>query len=641
MEPNNEAVENGRGVNPAFDPSPENEKPKQNSGLPGLTKEKNGLESPAKDKDDDKPIKERPQWDNQWQFLMSCIATSVGLGNVWRFPFVAYQNGGGAFLLPYIVVLLLIGKPMYFLETSLGQFSSSNCVKIWALSPAMKGTGYAQALSAVYVVSYYMSIVGLCLYYLAMSFQGTLPWAVCEPEWTNCVPSGESFNASEIDGEPVSSAELYFTRTVLRQSDGIDDGIGTPLWDLTLCLFASWVIVFVIVARGVKSSGKAAYFLALFPYVVMFILLIRAVTLPGADRGIMFFITPQWEKILELRVWYAAVTQAFFSLSVCSGALIMFSSYNNFSQNVYRDSLIVTTLDTCTSLISGITIFGVLGNLAYQLGYENISDVIGSGGSSLAFISYPDAIAQSPFVPQLFAALFFLMMTVLGVGSGVALHSTVNTILLDAFPKLPTIYMSLITCSCGFLLGLVYVTPGGQYILELVDHYGGTFMRLFAAIIETIGVFWIYGLENMCVDIQYMLGIKVSFYWRICWGIVTPVMMIAVFFYSFITTEELLFGETYEYPQSAYIAGWLLQYAGIALIPLLVCITLWKYRSSDFVETVKRSFRHKPTYGPKVPEKREGWLQFRSDAKYERHMKRKNWFHHIGLSLIGGYDVRR
>ncbi|XP_049699566.2 sodium-dependent nutrient amino acid transporter 1 isoform X2 [Helicoverpa armigera] len=548
MEPNGvNVVEDGSRVNPGFNPEPENG---------DLSKKKDlttdFLESQITDAAKPATENERQQWDNQYQFLMSCIATSVGLGNVWRFPFIAYQNGGGAFLIPYIIVLILIGKPMYYLETSLGQFSSSNCVKVWALSPAMKGTGYAQALSALYVVSYYMSIVGLCLYYLVMSFQSTLPWALCRPEWENCVPSGQTANDTELTGEPVSSAELYFTKTILRQSDGIHDGIGAPIWDLTLSLFVSWLIIFLIVARGVKSSGKAAYFLALFPYVVMFILLIRAVTLPGAEMGILFFITPKWEKILEMRVWYAAVTQVFFSLSACSGALIMFSSFNNFSQNVYRDSMIVTTLDTFTSLISGITIFGILGNLAFQLGYDNINDVIGSGGSSLAFISYPDAIAQSPFVPQLFAALFFLMMAVLGVGSGVALFSTINTILIDAFPKVPIIYMSAINCTICFLVGLVYVTPGGQYILELVDYYGGTFMRLFAAIIETMGVFWIYGLENMCLDIEYMLGLKSSIYWRVCWGIVTPIMMMVVFFYSLITTEELLFGGTYEYPQGAY-----------------------------------------------------------------------------------------
>ncbi|KAL0841250.1 hypothetical protein ABMA28_014976 [Loxostege sticticalis] len=636
MDSNQEtAVGTGATENKGFDTSPENgitpELTKQD-----LAKQEQGDAGVEKTKTKEDRAKERPKWDNQIEFLMSCIATSVGLGNVWRFPFVAYQNGGGAFLIPYVIVLLVIGKPMYYLETVLGQFSSSNCVKIWRLSPAMKGTGYAQALGASLVLSYYVSIIALCLYYLSMSFQSTLPWALCNPEWESiayCVPSGMSVPPG-VNG--TSSAELYFTQTVLRQSNGIDDGIGAPLWDLTLCLLASWAIIFIIVARGVKSSGKAAYFLAIFPYIVMIILLIRAVTLEGAGTGILYFLTPQWSKILEVGVWYAAVTQVFFSLSVCSGALIMFSSYNGFRQNVYRDSMIVTTLDTFTSLMSGITIFGILGNLAFQLNQEDVGQVIGSGGSSLAFISYPDAIAQSPFVPQLFSVLFFLMMAVLGIGSGVALLSTVNTILLDAFPRVPTIYMSAISCSAGFLIGLVYVTPGGQYILELVDYYGGTFMRLFAAIAETIGVFWIYGLENICIDIEFMLGVKCSFYWRICWSIVTPAIMIAVFLYAMVTTENLTFG-TYVYPDAAYIAGNALQYIGIALVPLFIIGALWKYRSGNFIETVKTAFRKKKTYGPNDEVLCEEWHQFRSDAKFDRELKRKNWFHHIGMILIGGY----
>ncbi|KAL4713240.1 hypothetical protein ACJJTC_013170 [Scirpophaga incertulas] len=585
---------------------------------------------------------ERPKWDNQLEFLMSCIATSVGLGNVWRFPFVAYQNGGGAFLIPYIIVLLIIGKSMYYLETVLGQFSNSNCVKIWALSPAMKGTGYTQALGASFVLSYYVSIIALCLYYLAMSFSSELPWAVCNPSWKNYAQCVESGSLNEGIKNPISSAQLYFTETVLKQSDGIHDGIGAPLWDLTLCLLASWVIIFVIVARGVKSSGKASYFLALFPYVIMFILLIRAVTLPGAKDGILFFLTPDWNKILEVKVWYAAVTQCFFSLSVCSGALIMFSSYNSFSQNVYRDSMIVTTLDTLTSLLSGITIFGIIGNLAYQLNYTDISQVVGSGGASLAFVSYPDAIAKSPFLPQLFAVMFFVMMAVLGVGSGVALLSTVNTILLDAFPRVPTIYMSAMTCTAGFLVGLVYVTPGGQYILELVDYYGGTFMRLFAAIAETIGVFWIYGLENICLDIEYMLGIKTSFYWRICWAILTPFIMVSVFIYALANTKDLVYGGDgadggYIYPDSAYFAGKGLQYIGMALIPLFIIIALWKYRTGNFILTVKSAFRKEDTYGPQCEDNREKWRQFKADAKLDQDIKRKNWFHHIALTLYGGY----
>ncbi|CAH2106398.1 unnamed protein product [Euphydryas editha] len=581
---------------------------------------------------------ERVMWGNQIEFLMSCIATSVGLGNVWRFPFVAYQNGGGAFLIPYIIVLLLIGKPMYYVEVVLGQFSSRNTVRVWAMAPAMKGIGYAQALACGYILSYYVSIIALCLYYLAMSFNATLPWSVCDPEWENCVPSGLTENVT-LTPNSTSSAELYFVRTVLQQVDGIDDGLGTPLWYLTLCLLASWVIIFIIVFKGVKSSGKASYFLAIFPYVIMIILLISTAILPGVGDGILFFITPQWDKLLELSVWYSAVTQVFFSLSVCTGPIIMFSSYNGFKQNVYRDAMIVTTLDTFTSLLSGITIFGILGNLAYVL-ERPVIEVVGSGGTGLAFISYPDAIAKT-FQPQLFSVLFFLMMLVLGIGSAVALLTAVNTILLDAFPRVPTTLMAAGSCIVGFSIGLIYVTPGGQYILELVDYYGGTFFVLSCGIAEIIGIFWIYGLENVCLDIEFMSNRKTSIYWRLCWGFITPAMMIIVFIYALISFEALVFGENYVYPVLAYVGGYLMLVCGILLIPLFIFTNMYKNKNAgSFRDILKKSFRPKSTWGPRSLDLRSEWKLFKEVAKTERQQMRTSWFKHICMIITGGYRRR-
>lgn len=123
---------------------------------------------------------------------------------------------------------------------------------------------------------------------------------------------------------------------MLKEKSQIHDGIGLPDWKLTLCLAFSWFLVLLLMIRGVRSSGKASYFLALFPYLIMGILLVRAVTLPGAADGIIYFLKPQWNEILNPKVWYAAVTQVFFSLSVCFGNIIMFSSYNKFTHNVHR-----------------------------------------------------------------------------------------------------------------------------------------------------------------------------------------------------------------------------------------------------------------------------------------------------------------
>lgn len=204
--------------------------------------------------------------------------------------------------------------------------------------------------------------MALTLYYLVNSFSAELPWSKCNEEWgSNCIDSKSSGNVTISPGTTyISSAEFYFTyidfytcnklfeikfwsiinflfrKSVLNEVESIEDGIGLPnLW-LSVCLFASWFCVSIVLSQGVKSTGKASYFLAIFPYTVLLCLLARSLTLEGSMRGVMFFLTPQWSKLLDPKVWYAAVTQCFFSLSVCFGAIITYSSHNDFKHNIYR-----------------------------------------------------------------------------------------------------------------------------------------------------------------------------------------------------------------------------------------------------------------------------------------------------------------
>ncbi|XP_076679954.1 sodium-dependent nutrient amino acid transporter 1 [Andrena cerasifolii] len=566
----------------------------------------------------------RAEWGGGLEFLMACIATSVGLGNVWRFPFTAYENGGGAFLIPYIIVLILVGKPFYFLESLLGQFTNKSCAKTWSMTPAMRGLGYGQAFAAACVVSYYCSLMGLTLYYLAGSFQSELPWSYCREEWQGqCVDTvskdddvlRNTSSPATDNGTLRSSAELYFRKIVLNEYDSIEDGIGAPSWQLTICLFFSWASIFAVLYRGVKSTGKAAYFLAIFPYVVMIALLIRAVTLEGAVDGILFLITPKWDKLWQPTVWYAAITQCFFSLSVCFGPILTYSSYNNFRHNVGRDVIIVTTLDTFTSLMAGCTIFGILGNLAHEMGTTDISRVV-RGGTGLAFISYPDALSRFTVVPQLFAVLFFVMMFVLGVGSAVALSGAVFSILCDHFPKVSQWKLVLLLSILGFVISLVYVTPGGQWFVSLVDYYGGTFVAIILGVLEMITIFWIYGVSNFLNDVEFMLGKKPSWYWRFCWAFITPVLMIVILAYTIITYEP----PTYDgvpFPAYAYGIGWSLLALGVLTIAASILHKLIEKRSSSMLETIKAAFRpNEEKWGPSDPKVRLEWKEFKAEKNF-------------------------
>lgn len=647
-------VENGNStefgnVNKAFeDDSGQQDiqlKSSQLNGVPivAATTDKTKLDGATDAEENVSAGQERQQWSNGIEFLMSCIAMSVGLGNIWRFPYTAFKNGGGAFLIPYIVVLFLIGKPLYYLEMAVGQFVSGGPVKVWVLSPALKGLGYGQMFATIMVLIYYCSLMALTVFYFLQSFASELPWSTCAEEWDNCFDSkGAEGNISDAANRTgyKSSSELYFYKYVLHEPNSIEDGIGAPDWRLTLCLLFSWISIFVVIVRGVKSSGKAAYFLALFPYVIMVTLLIRGATLPGAGQGILFFIEPQWGELLNPEVWYNAVTQAFFSLNICFGTLIMYSSYNDFNHNVYRDAMIVTTLDTFTSLLAGCTIFSILGNLMYELGIDDIQGVV-QGGTGLAFVSYPDAISKFDAVPQLFAVLFFLMLYTLGIGSAVALSGAVITVICDSFPNLKYWIVALATCIVGFIGGLVYVTPGGQYILTLVDFYGANFTVFILGTIEMIGIAWIYGVDNLCNDLEFMLGKKMGIYWRLCWGAVTPVLMLVILVYSMVIMKP----ETYHdepFPTSAYAAGWILFTFGVIQLPFWALLVIFKRRKGTFLETMESAFRYSELWRPRDNRKYKEWKDFKEKKtrELEQFLRHESLWEKIVRIITGNSPLR-
>jgi solute carrier family 6 amino acid transporter-like protein 5/7/9/14 len=232
--------------------------------------------------DQDNPSRGTQQWTNSREFLMSCIAMSVGLGNVWRFPYVAYENGGGAFLIPYIIMLFLVGRPFYFLELILGQFSGMSINKVWKeMTPIFRGIGAGQVIGCFYVVSYYSSLIALAIYYFFASFTKVLPWTICNPDIVVDIDGVEQVchegkhevdpltstetshnitlsTRNQGDIRIISPAEQYFLHHVLKAKPNIDDGIGSPDAKLVVCLALCHLCLFLSMCRGIKSSGKVS-----------------------------------------------------------------------------------------------------------------------------------------------------------------------------------------------------------------------------------------------------------------------------------------------------------------------------------------------------------------------------------------------
>lgn len=222
-------------------------------------------------------------------------------------------------------------------------------------------------------------------------------------------------------------------------------------------LILAWAIVFFILFKGIRTSGKFSYVTGIAPFIFLIIFLIRALTLPGAFEGIKYFFTPDWKAFGKSEIWYAACTQLFFSLNVFFANIVMYSSYNKFTHNIKRDAHIVTTLDTFTSLLAGCITFGIAGHLAHELKQE-IPKVL-KGGPGLVFITYAETISKFSVLPQFFSIMFFFMLFILGMGSLIAMTSCVITVVRDKFKGVKTWHAALGYSIFGVLVGMLYTTP--------------------------------------------------------------------------------------------------------------------------------------------------------------------------------------
>ncbi|CAH1773216.1 unnamed protein product [Owenia fusiformis] len=391
---------------------------------------------------------ERGNWTRQLDFVLSCVGYAVGLGNLWRFPYICMLNGGGAFLIPYFTFLIICGIPLFFMELTLGQFSSLSPISVWKMCPLFKGLGWGMVLVSGIVCVYYNVIITWCLYYLIMSFTSKLPWGSCDNSWNTDLCATSTGNKTEFTNMTISnvtdqssvysmvtavtemtgnftnvtmgnvtevkkmtSAEEYWQYNTLEMTKSMNE-LGGIRWQLLLCLVLSWVLVFVCLCKGVKSSGKVVYVTATAPYIFLVILLIRGLLLPGAMDGIKFYVTPDFKRLLDYKVWVEACLQIFYSLGPAWGGLITMSSYNKFHNNVYRDAIFVPCVNCGSSFFAGFVIFSVLGFMAKESGL-NVKDVV-KPGPGLAFSAYPQAITKLPISP-LWAVMFFFMLLTLGL----------------------------------------------------------------------------------------------------------------------------------------------------------------------------------------------------------------------------------
>lgn len=485
-------------------------------------------------------MEQRGKWGTNLGFLLAAIGSAVGLGNIWRFPYVVYENGGGAFLIPYFVALLTAGIPILMLEFALGHHKEASAPKAFRyIDPKWEWLGWWAVLFVMFGIElYYIVIIGWCANY--MRFSLTTAW-------------GDDPNT------------FFYDEFLAKGQASEIWGITGLQWSIVIAVAMIWLINWIITYRGIqKGIERAVKVMMPILMIVTISIVVWALRLPGAEKGIKHYVTPDFSKITDLKVWIAAYGQIFFSLSLGFGIMIAYSSYLARDANIFKNSLIVGFSNSSYEVFAGFGVFSILGYMATEQGLE-ISEVV-SNGIGLAFVAYPKAISLLPH-GQVFGVMFFFLLAVAGISSSISIIEAFTSAVQDKFNfsrgKIVTT-----VCIVGFAGSFLFTTNVGLFWLDIVDHFLNQYGLIVVGIIEALVVGWLYRTDRLKAHIVANLGLsgtrhKVFNYiilqlWMYCIRFITPVALGIAIVHSLI--QE--FSTPYEgYPISGILflgVGWLL-----------------------------------------------------------------------------------
>ncbi len=476
---------------------------------------------------------EKEYWPSRMSFVLAAIGSAIGLGNVWRFPYVCYESGGGAFLIPYLVALFTAGIPLMILEMGLGHKMEASAPL--AFSKTGKGKewiGWLAVGVGFMIICYYVVVMGWCVNYLGYSFN--LAW-------------GED-------------TKTFFFDNFLHKSDNIKDVL-TLNPAILIGFLISWVLIILCVWKGAKSVGKVVYLTVPLPWLCLIIFVVRALTLPGAEQGIAYYLTPNFAALKDGRVWLQAYSQVFFSLSVGFGVMIAYASFLPKKSDIVNNAFIVSLADCGTAFLSGFAVFGTLGYYAHEMGVE-VKEVIGQG-IGLAFITYPSIINHLGSLKVVFGIVFFVMLITLAIDSAFSLVEAVAAAFMDKWGA-RRVKVNLTLGLVALLIGIIYTTSAGLSWLDIVDHFMNNFGLVVVGLLECIAIGYFYGTRKIREYVNSESEFSIGKWWDVMIKFVTPcILLISII---------MVLRERIHIPYGGY-PRWAEVVAGWAIVALLFALS--------------------------------------------------------------------
>ncbi len=470
----------------------------------------------------------RERWSSRKTFVLAAIGSAVGLGNAWRFPGMAYNNGGGAFLIPYFVAMLAAGIPLLMLELTIGKkYQGGAPQALRQMSKKFEPLGWFSIATSFVIITYYAVVVAWVLDYIYYSF--VVPWA----------------------GMEGGASAFFFGGDILGLSGGPGE-FGTFSGPVLIGLVVAWIAIWWCLRNGIKSVEKVIKWTVFLPLALLVILAIRGLTLPGGVEGINYLLTPDFTRLGDIGVWAAAFGQVFFSYSILFGIMIAYSSYLPKETDVPSNALVIGFADSLISFVAGFAVFSILGFMSQSTGTP-IAEM-GHMGVGLAFATYPEAMSMLPggvIVAAVFAVMFFIMLFTLGIDSAFSIVEGVVTAVTDKFKTNRRKTLTTV-CVIGFLVSLLFATKAGLYWLDIVDHWVNDFNLIAIGVLECVAVGWIFGSGKLRKYANENTSFKLGAWWDVLIRFVTPIVLLYIAV-SFIITN---IGKPYgDYDQVYLIVG--------------------------------------------------------------------------------------
>ncbi len=465
----------------------------------------------------------RENWSARSGFIFAAVGSAVGLGNIWRFPYVAYENGGGAFLLPYLIALLTAGLPLLFLDYIVGhRYRRSPPLAYQQITPKAESLGWWQVMVCLFIGLYYASVLAWAASYVYFSF-------------------GQKWQ-----GNP----EQFFMQQYLQNNGGT-----TLSFELIPHLFfpivGMWALVLLILYLGVKRGVELSNKIFLPLLIVLFmILVVQAVRLPGAVEGLNAFFTPNWQAMTDYKVWLAAYGHIFFSLSVGFGIMVTYASYLGKKANLTGAGLVVGLANSSFEILAGIGVFSALGFMAHAQGVP-VKEVV-SGGIGLAFIAFPKLISSLGSSGDWFGFLFFSSLVFAGITSLVSVMEVPISAIQDKTGCSRKKAVLGIGGGTALLSILLFSTASAMSLVDIIDHFINNIGVVLGALLSIVLVAWLIRgkLREYTAHSNEVSSIKLGKGWQVLLSIVAPLSLIV----ALGLTMNSLFQEGYgDYP--AWLVG--------------------------------------------------------------------------------------